>query len=298
MQRGVYFLGNDAVQDWAIAFLESFRASNPDLALTLIPFDDKIGGIARLAAHYRFDILDHPLLPWLDALGSALRPSATPPSDMHRAFRKFIAFFGKYESFLYLDADIVVLEPVLPIFNALESSRLAMLYLDNAPAYVYRPSAFRQQMVEQYGAQLCSSGAWASRRALFDQASLAALHRQASLDRADFAPGVYDQPFFNYCFDRGGLRYAHTRVLLPDSPSRYWAGCPHCVQRGAHWVIASPGACDDGARLTLLHWAGYDLDWTMPYRELFSHYRLRNEPWYGRLAYRYRLRQRLCANPS
>lgn len=51
MTSGVYFLGNDKICDWAIAFLESFRCSNPDLALTMIPFDDRLDQMRQLAPH-------------------------------------------------------------------------------------------------------------------------------------------------------------------------------------------------------------------------------------------------------
>src|SRR5690348_16398072 len=68
-RTGVYFLANDSIYDLAVAFLKSFRIHNPAAALCLIPYDDQISRLSRLASQYNFFCLsDATLLARCDAI--------------------------------------------------------------------------------------------------------------------------------------------------------------------------------------------------------------------------------------
>ena len=76
MIDGVYFLANDHVLNWSIAFFESLRTHEPDMRLVMIPFDVRIEKIAALRDRYHFEIFDHPSLKALDELGRSFFPEA------------------------------------------------------------------------------------------------------------------------------------------------------------------------------------------------------------------------------
>ncbi len=52
---GIYCLANDKVLDWMIAFLKSLRTYEPSRKLIVIPFDENIEKLSRLANKYNSD---------------------------------------------------------------------------------------------------------------------------------------------------------------------------------------------------------------------------------------------------
>src|ERR1041385_3167220 len=128
MSDGLYFLANDRVLNWSIAFLESVRSHEPELRLVMIPFDSRIDEIARLADQYRFEIFDHRSLSELDEIGKTFYPTW---EIWQRTFRKFAVFWGPLERFIFSDVDIVHLEGVQQYADAFERSGLDLLYSDD-----------------------------------------------------------------------------------------------------------------------------------------------------------------------
>jgi hypothetical protein len=132
---GVYFSANDKVYDWTIAFLKSFRTFNPDLRLILIPFNEECDRILQLQTQYDFEIYIDPSFSRLEAIGKAFELGYTPTG--HYWFRRYAAFWGPLDRFMYLDARQVVLANLRPLITALDQFGFDFLHYDCAINQVY-----------------------------------------------------------------------------------------------------------------------------------------------------------------
>src|SRR6476659_7009240 len=92
---GVYFSANDAVCDWAIAFLNSFRTFNPDLRLILIPFNEQCDRLLKLQDAYQFEVYRDSAFSRLEAIGEAFELGYTPTGPYW--FRRYAALWGPLE---------------------------------------------------------------------------------------------------------------------------------------------------------------------------------------------------------
>lgn len=269
--RGVYILANDYVIDLVIAFLNSFRKYNPDIALTFIPFNDASERVLKLAERYRFDVYDDvDKLRRCDAISANFfyNPTGGPLPDaldkrVCGAFRKLVCWDGPYEEFLYIDVDTVVLKNVDFAFSQLADHDFVTTH-SNIPEivkWVWKDSihATGKLTPEQiaYGA---NTGFIASRRGLLG-VEAAEKKLEAALELAPHMELLcMEQPLLNYLFVTSGLRYssllnahyAGTKNLYFE----YWGGnpLPGTVENGQ--IVA--GEALDGF---LVHWAG---SWRRP----------------------------------
>ena len=290
---GLYCLANDAVLDWTLAFLESLRVYNPGVELVVIPFDERTDRLAALAPVYDFVLLDMPeLFTALDAVGRTLHPGSHVGEKM---FRKFAAFHGAHDHFLFLDADIVVLTALDPLMDQLLASRTDFIFFDTSPDWVYADPAFRRVMRRQYGSREFAAGAMVSHKGFLGVDDLSAVCVDQDRLRRVFPSGVFDQPYWNYLVDRKKARVAAAYEIIPSLPSGIWAAEPVDIaakqlRKQLRANAASP-VTRRGKLMPFLHWAGYRCNHTIPNLELFLHFRLRAErSRLGALRCRYRFR--------
>jgi hypothetical protein len=272
---GLYFLANDHVLNWAIAFFESLRALDPDLRLVMIPFNDRVDALAKLSDRYRFEIFNDPSLAALDEIGGRFFPTQEIPQ---RTFRKFAVFWGPLQRFIFSDVDIVFLEGVRQFADAYARSQLDLLHADEEIHQVYADEQFRRKMMDTHGARGFNTGFWAARRGLFSLEQVQRLADEALPMAGAFNRGTYEQPFVNYCCDVSHVRYAHFADFIPDLTRRFLA-VQHGIRHGTDGVhyIHDTLSPDYGKRIPFLHWAGTPANEGMPYRSIFLKYRLRSE---------------------
>ena len=268
IKKGVYFSANDQVLDWAIAFLNSFRHFNPDLPLYLIPFNEACEELLKLKAQYHFDIYEDDSFKTLEEIGHSFELGYT--SYSHHWFRRYAAFWGPLDSFMYLDARIVVLADLAIVIDALSKYDFDFLYYDCALDQVYEPSAFRRNLLQQGKAKGFLSGMWASKKGLFSlaefsQFGIAALKHRKSLNNRNT-----DQAFINYCCDHKEMNYGHLAEVLGGYCHNAWARINHTVfKKENRYYLWDHGALDHKKQLLLMHWAGYKISPAMPNRKLF-----------------------------
>lgn len=264
-RTGVYSLANDAVLDWTIALLESYRLHEADRPIIFIPFDDDITELSRLADRYAFEILRDETLEELDEIGASLWPENFPRNHL---FRKFAAFSGPIEQFLFLDADVVVLDALDELFATFARSECDLIYSDAEIDAVYLPGRFRDAMRERYAVRAFNTGAFLSSRLALTLDDLRGFVPELFDHRHDLAP-TGEQPVLNYCFDRKGLsaaRFSEANVSIGFS---CWAGEPGVTQ-----ARQNSSYCDgEGKGVPFLHWAGFALDSSMPYYDIFKRFR-------------------------
>ena len=257
MSAGIFFSANDAVLAWTLPFLTSLRAHNPDIPLCLIPFDENCSETLALAERFGFSVFEDDSFAALEAIGSRLElgHSAYGPSW----FRRYAAFWGPYEHFLYLDARQVVLADLTPFVTATETFDLDLAYYDTELDQVYEPGPMRLAFLREGGARGFNSGRWASRRGLFTLDDFEELVEAQVAIRGELNPRNTDQAFINYCCDCRRVKMAKISDLLGDTVSSGWArqpGRPYQDSSGV-WRLWDHGGNEHRKRLLLMHWAGY-----------------------------------------
>jgi hypothetical protein len=266
MTRGVYCLGNDRVAEWVGPFLASLRQQEPSLPVYMIPFDERVDEFRRLASDYGAKIYDPPALSELDAMGREIWPRRWAS---WRMFRKLAVFLGPLEHFLFLDSDVVVLEPVGRLIDQCAEREEDFVYFDADMDFAYRPGEFRERMKREFGAHGFSAGSFITSRDVLPWESIGRMVHEAAAFSDEFPPGVGDQPVLNYCVDVAGLSKARAAELFPDVAWTCFAGWPDLE------VVPGPRvrARSDGRVAPFLHWAGDTVGPRMPHRDLFKHFR-------------------------
>jgi hypothetical protein len=272
LEIGVYFSANDVVYDWTIAFLNSFRQFNPNLRLILIPFNNQCDRLLQLQSKYNFEVfIDEPSFERLEAIGQAFELGYTPTGPYW--FRRYAAFWGPCERFLYLDARQVVLADITPFLTALDEFGFDFLHYDCAINQVYEPGNFRQQLLRQGRGRGFNSGRWAARKGLFSIEEFEALAVEALKIREQLNPRNTDQAFINYCCDLKPLVYGHFAEVIGGICENAWAHQPGTIyQSDGIYRLWDYGGQDHKKQVVLMHWAGNKLRSTMPNHHLFERY--------------------------
>lgn len=269
---GVYFSANDKVYDWTIAFLNSFRTFNPDLRLILIPFNEDCDRLLQLQARYNFEVYIDPSFVRLEAIGKAFELGHTPTG--HYWFRRYAAFWGDLDQFMYLDARQVVLADLTPLITAINQFSFDFLHYDCAISQVYESGEFRQQLLRLGKGRGFLSGLWASRKGLFSLEEFERLANEALKIRNQLNPRNTDQAFINYCCDVKPVVYGHFAEVLGGICQNSWARqSGHIYQEHGKYYLWDYGGIDHKKQIVLLHWAGYQLADPIPHRGLLLLFR-------------------------
>ncbi|MEV0845867.1 hypothetical protein AB0J21_08285 [Streptomyces sp. NPDC049954] len=223
--RGVYFVANDRVAELVTVFLNSFRRTNPDIPLRLIPFDETYGRIAALGERYGFTVWeDAPLLAWCDEISLSFH------ERRKGHFRKLAAWQGEFDEFLYIDSDTAVLRSIDVVFDHLADH-------DFVTATSHLPGRAWLESVKTSGklapAQYeyaANTGFVASRKGALTQAGITAALPAARELKPHMKLG-YEQPFLNYLMVTSGRPFTslhRLRTLSGDDgiPAEVFAWSP------------------------------------------------------------------------
>jgi hypothetical protein len=266
---GVYFSANDVVYDWSIAFLNSFRTFNPRLKLFLLPFNDQCDRLLKLKDLYNFEIYTDPSFASLEAIGRDFELGHTPTG--HYWFRRYAAFWGPCDRFMYLDARQVVLADLIPVISALDRYDFDLLHFDCAINQVYEPGELRRDLLKQGRANGFNSGRWVSRRGLFTLNDFKHFAQSALEVRDQLNPRNTDQAFINYCCDIKPLRYGHIADVLGGICRTSWARQSGTIYKdNGRYYLWDYGGLDHKKQLLIIHWAGCRLSARMPQKSLFN----------------------------
>jgi hypothetical protein len=282
---GVYFSANDKVYDWTIAFLNSFRTFNPDLRLILIPFNEECDRILQLQTQYNFEIYIDPSFARLEAIGKAFELGHTPTGPYW--FRRYAAFWGPLDLFMYLDARQVVLANLIPLITALGQFNFDFLHYDCAINQVYEPGEFRQQLLRQGRGRGFNSGRWASRKGLFSIEEFETLAAEALKIRNQLNPRNTDQVFINYCCDIKPVVYGHFAEVLGGICQNGWTRqSGNIYQENGKYYLWDYGGLDHKKQVVLVHWAGYKWTDFFPRKLILISFFVRHQTFlYSLLAY-------------
>ena len=261
-KNGVYCLASDGVIEWFQMFARSLRHWHPEMPLTVIPYNRDVARIKSLAPQFHFDVIS-------EAEAARFESLETTVMQMNRhagMFRKWAAFFGRYDEFIFLDADIALTAPLDRIFSAFAKSDFDFVYFDTDLSVVYRPEWIAEMQAKHHSVGF-NAGAFMSRKRAISEELLWKTAEAAARDRHKFEPLQVDQPFLNYVCDTLPLRAAHVHALLPELALKPWARVPFRFDAASGRMLDS-----DGLQMPFVHWAGCGYP-AMVRPEIFLKYR-------------------------
>jgi hypothetical protein len=273
--RGIYVLANDHVLDNSIALLSSIRAYDAEVPVVLIPYDDRHRSVAAVLRKH-FDVRPYEDRDLLGRIDAAVRRSFGPRFFRKpQMFRKQACWFGPFDEFLYLDADIIVFERIVRMLDHL--AEVDFVCCDDQHRsgikYVFGPQVIDQQVFSPSELlDVFNAGLWGSKRGMLTEEELYAHFAECARhpDYFDFGYGGTDQPIFNYLVLKRIPRRINLLRAFPGEP-RMWAGIPGFVAQGERLVDP-----EVGEPLRYLHWAGMQPRPDGPYWDTWRQFRFRH----------------------
>ncbi len=301
MTEGIYILANDIVYDQLVALLNSIEVNAGDkYPVSIIPYDDNLE-LVREEIKHRSNVeifTDASAIKlWEDF--SAQIWQAHPDafkiwqekgiSGVHRLgmHRRFCGFDGVFDKFIYLDADILILNSLNYIFEQLNQNDFVVYdfqYKDLSHVYNFNSdkllNIFSQSRLDK---EIFCAGFYAANKGLFDDDRRKYLLSKLQAGEAEILyKNAPDQTILNYMVMRTEISSYNFALDLPENQI---TGC--CVT-SPHFDERNNLVYDKGKRLTYLHYIGLsskifsalcngeNIDF--PYRETFLHYRYLHQP--------------------
>ncbi|MBW4562085.1 MAG: sugar transferase [Mojavia pulchra JT2-VF2] len=298
---GICTLANDRVYDQLIALLNSIEAIyGQEMPVCIYPYDENTARITAEITHrphvQLYDNQDS-MQQWdefvrniWDAHPSAQKQWLKISNDKYYrvgTHRRFCAFDGPFDRFVYMDADTLLMSPLEEIFTQLNQNDWVVYdfqYLDITHVYnQLAPKLTEIFTPQQLQTEIFCSGFYASKKGIFN-----AQNRDILLDklRQGEAEVLYsmapDQTVLNYMVMRSGISNYNLALHLSNSEK---TGC--CVT-STHFETRNNILYDKGKQLTYLHYIGLSSNLftqvcqgeniDFPYRDIFLHYRYLHEP--------------------
>ncbi|NJR50820.1 MAG: methionine synthase [Leptolyngbyaceae cyanobacterium CSU_1_3] len=301
--RGIYTLANDVVYDQLIALLNSIEANvSSDIPVCVIPFDDRLDRVQKaISTRPNVTLFDNQTS--LDRWENFARqfaqfhPEAKRTAQSHprwyqgKLHRKFAAFDGSFDEFIFYDGDSLAMKPVEDIFEKLQTNDFIFNDWEHKKPHenaalniveIERSSSFKESEIRP---KLHCSSFFASKRGIFNpeetlllqsrlQAEAGWVNGQGWWDDAflfNYMTLVYDRPQFNFTLsleshDRTGNCANSDPFVAIDQVLYNQQGL-----KPIHRIHYMGYASSDFARLS----QGELVD--IPHRDIFLHYRFLKE---------------------
>jgi len=290
--NGICTIANDTVYDQLIALLNSIEVIlGSNTPVCIYPFDEHIEQI-------KAEIAKRPNVFMYEDIASIERwdkfMQAAAPERLNRkkfrlygAHRRFCAFDGPFEKFIYMDADTLVMNSLDAVFDKLNESDFVVYdFQFTDPTKVYNLSSPKLLKVfeqNRINSEIFCSGFYGSKQGLFDRDTREGLLAKLQSGEAEILyEGAGEQPLLNYMVMKSGMSSYNFARSLPDSEK---TGCSVTSQ---HFKARDNVLYDKGNRLSYIHYIGVQPDLIrrvcagenieFPYRDLFLHYRYLREP--------------------
>lgn len=303
---GIYTLANDAVYDQLVALLNSIEANvGSDIPVCVIPFDDRLT-LVKQAIESRPNVTLFQNQDSIDRWEEFARafvhahPEAQRTRFSHprwyggRLHRKFAAFDGDFENFVFFDGDSLAMKPLTSLQERLRTHDVVFDDWEHAKSSPH--TALNIPLIEQTGEftkaeirlNLHCSSFFASKRGLFNAAEVAQLqHCLVHQGEAAWVNGQgwWDDAFlFNYMTLR--RRLSLFNFTLSDQEEERTG---NCADADPFVNINQVLYNEDGLKpIHRIHYMGYSstnfarlctgeaVD--IRYRDVFLHYRFLKEP--------------------
>jgi hypothetical protein len=299
--NGICTLANDQVYNQLVALLNSIETVvGSTIPVCVYPYDDRTDRIAaEIARRPNVQLYDDcdSIQHWdqfvrkvWDAHPTARQRWGKPdPNVYYRVgtHRRFCAFDGPFDRFLYMDADTLLMSSPEVVFQQLEQSDWVVYdFQFKDPAHVYDLASPRLNQLfssDRLQSEIFCSGFYATQRHLFTAEQQEwLLSELRSGDAEALYPMAPDQTLLNYMVMKSGIALSN---LARELPPEQRTGC--CITSDK-FTERDRILYDQGNRLTYLHYIGLTSSLInrvcsgenieFPYRDLFLHYRYLYEP--------------------
>ncbi|MFN6536940.1 MAG: Npun_R2821/Npun_R2822 family protein [Nostoc sp. EkiNYC01] len=290
--NGICTLGNDYVFDQLVALLNSIDVIlGKETPVCIYPFDDQTQRIAEeIAKRPNVFLYDNQesINRWDQFMLSAA-PERLNRSKfrLYGAHRRFCAFDGPFDKFIYLDADTLVMNSLAAVFEKLDSHDFVVYdfqFKDVSKIYnVNSPKLLEIFDQKRINSEIFCSGFYGSKRGIFNSEQRDWLISNLQNGEAEILyEGAGEQPLINYMVMRSNLSIYNFARQLPDNQKT------GCSATSKHFEEREHILYDKGSQLTYLHYigippninkavcAGENIEF--PYRDLFLYYRYLHEP--------------------
>lgn len=298
---GICTLANDRVYDQVIALLNSIEAiAGKEMSVCIYPYDNNIDRLAAEIAKrpnvHLYDDKDS-IARWDEFARSVWDTHPTARQIWRKAgsegyhrfgtHRRYCAFDGPFDRFLYMDADTLLMGSVESIFSQLNSHDCVVYdFQHKDPNHVYAVNSPQFKTIfapERIRAEIFCSGFYAAKKNLFPQEIRKKLITYLQAEEAGILyPMAPDQTLINYMMMRSSYSVYNLALNLPKEEI---TGC--CVT-SSHFQTKDNILYDKNKRLTYIHYIGLSsqifaqvctgINIDFPYRDLFLYYRYLCEP--------------------
>ncbi len=256
--RGIAVVANDRISDWLLPFLESYRATNPETPLYLIPYDDNLALTRRAADIYGVHLVTEDSRE-LDAMASRLYPLFP---GHRRRLRKFLSLALPLDEVLYIDVDTILFCDVSEVFGKLEPGRTEFIMASTSEEYVYNKKRAKYDFLRDV--RLFNDGFFLTSNKIL---SLQHFYEVIERDEAIFHDVrkhgmLFAQPLSNFVTHRRGLKIASVAECVSGASDESF-------YKAKDVRFDAEGLPLDGAgnRIFFAHWAGAV---SLPSRRVFD----------------------------
>ena len=305
MSRGIYTLANDVVYDQLVALLNSIEKNvGSEIPVCIIPYDDRLEKVKREIASRNVMLFEDQasIERWENFAYQiwAAHPRASEARTNRPRWykghlqRKFVAFDGPFEQFVFYEADNLAMKPVEDVFEKLE--HYDFVFDDWEHTKPTPVAALNIPVLEASGAYqeadirplLHCGSFFGSKRGLFDEAVLEALKKRLIADREvewinDL--GWWDDVFlFNYMTLRLE-RPLFNFTLSPNAQDRTGNCADADPFVGIDHVLYNDEGLKPIHRIHYMNYSSSDFahlsqgeDVEMHYKDVFLYYRFLKQP--------------------
>jgi hypothetical protein len=244
---GIAIIANDRVMDWLLPFLESYIATNRDIPLYLIPYDDNVEMTRRAADVYGVNFAE-PDSEDLDALARKLYPMF--PAHRRR-LRKFLSLALPLDEVIYLDVDIILFQNFSRFFGLLDPGQRDFIISAATNEYVYNRKSKNYDFLKNV--TLFNDGFFlTSSNILSLQDFYDVIAKDESIFHTVRQRGMlFAQPLTNFIAHRRGLKLVPIFECFPDVSGETFYKAKN-VKFDAKGLPVGP----DGRSIYFAHWAG------------------------------------------
>ena len=257
-RHAIATIANDKVYDWVVPFLESWRRSNAETPLHVIPYDDNCHLTRRACEVYGANFAE-PDSVALDALAKRLYPLYP---KHRRRLRKFLSLALPLDEVLYVDIDIVLLRDMRCFFGRLQPDACDFIVAAPTDEYVYNRKRADYPYLKDV--TLFNDGFFVTSNTILP---IERLYDVIDADEEAFQAVrqrgmLFAQPLTNFVTHRLGLKIKPIFALQPHT-----SGESFYKATGVTFDAQGLPLDENGNAIYFVHWAGAV---TLPKRRVFD----------------------------
>ncbi|MHA7066864.1 hypothetical protein [Azospirillum argentinense] len=237
-------LASDEIYEWWLSFIASFRESNPNVPLIVIPYNDNTRKIKSLEDVFGYKMLEADLSA-IDTMAEQLFGDLAHKQRL----RKLAAFDLPVDQFIYIDVDTLVYIDISNFMAKFAENGADVCYCTISGDTVFNKSGLENKTFRN--SKLFSSGLLAVNRNKVSLSEIMkCLDENIEFYKEVRHPNVIDQPILNFCSSL--LGWSVVRIDEIDSSI-----APHKWYKDSQIeFVGGKPRTTDGRNVPVIHWAG------------------------------------------